>query len=70
MGGENRAEYRGLVGIPVGKRLYRRHRQRWEHNIKIYLQDGGWEGTDGIDLVDDTDRCRALVYAAMDIRVP
>jgi len=25
---------------------------------------------DGIDLADDTDRCRELVYATMDIRVP
>ena len=70
MGGENRAEYRVLVGTPVGKRLLRRHGRGWEDNIKMYLQGAGWEGTGGIDLVNDTDRCRALVYVAMDIRVP
>jgi len=70
VGGENRAEYRVLVGIPVGKRLLRRHRRRWEDNSKMRLQDAGWEGTGGIDLADDTDRCRSLVYAGMDIRIP
>ena len=70
MGGENRVEYRVLLGIPVGKRLLRRHGRRWKDNIKMYLQDAGWEGTGVIDLADDTDRSRSLVYAAMDIRVP
>jgi len=70
MGGENRAEYRVLVGIPVGKRLLRRHRRRREDNIKMFLQDAGWKGTGGIDLANDTDRCRMFLCAATDIRVP
>jgi hypothetical protein len=68
--GENRAAYRVLVAIPAGKRLLRRQKRRWEVNVKIYLQDIGWESTGRIDPVEDRDRCRAFVYAAMDLRVP
>jgi hypothetical protein len=68
--GENRAAYRVLVVIPVGKRILRRQRRRWEDNIKMYLQDMGGESTGGIDSVGDRDRCRAFIYASMDFRVP
>jgi hypothetical protein len=68
--GENRDAYRVLVGIPVGKLLLRRQKRRWEYKIKIYLQDIGWEITVEIDPVENTDRCRAFVYVAMDLRVP
>ena len=34
------------------------------------LQDVGWSGMDWIDLDQDMDRWRALVKAAMNLRVP
>jgi len=36
--GEGRGVYRVLVGKPEGKRLLRRHRRRWEDNIKMDFQ--------------------------------
>jgi len=38
------------VGKPERKRPLGRPRSRWEDNIKIDLQEVGWEGMDWIDL--------------------
>jgi hypothetical protein len=32
---KRRIEYRGLVGVPEGKKPLERPRRRWEDNIKI-----------------------------------
>jgi len=40
---ERRGVYRVLVGKPEGKRSLGRPRGRWEGNIKMDLQDVGWE---------------------------
>jgi hypothetical protein len=37
--GEKKGAYGGLVGKPRGKRPLRRSRHRWEHNIKMDLQE-------------------------------
>jgi len=50
MGGEERCAYRVLVGKPERKRPLGRSRSRWEDNIKIDLQEVGWESMDWIDL--------------------
>jgi hypothetical protein len=42
----------------------------WEDNIKMDLQEVGWEGMDWIELAEDRDRWRALVNAVMNVRVP
>ena len=39
--GERRGVYRVLVGKPEGKRPLGKHRRRWEHNIKMDLQEVG-----------------------------
>jgi len=36
---------------PLGRPL-----QRWEDNIKMYLQEVGWEGMDWCDLDQERDR--------------
>jgi hypothetical protein len=59
-----------LVGEPEGKRPLGRHRRRREDNIKMELQDVGWEGMDWIDVAQGRDRWRALVNAVMNLRVP
>jgi hypothetical protein len=60
-----------LVGKPEGKRPLGRPGRRWEHNIKINLQEVGWEGIEWIELAQDRERRRrALVNAAMSFRVP
>jgi hypothetical protein len=59
-----------LVGKPEGRRPLERPRRRWEDNIKMFLREVGWEGADWIDLAQDRDRWRALVYTVMNLRVP
>jgi len=44
--GERRGVYGVLVGIPEGKSLLGRPRRRWENNIKMNLQEVGFEGMD------------------------
>ena len=41
--GENRGACRGLVRKDEGKRPLGRPRCRWEDNIKMDLQEAGWE---------------------------
>jgi hypothetical protein len=68
--GEMRNTYRILVGIPEGKRPLRRSRRRWVDNIKMDLREIGWDGMDWIELAQDRDQWRALVYSVMNLRVP
>jgi hypothetical protein len=67
--GEGRGAYRVLVGRPEGRRPLGRPRSRWEDNIKMDLQEVGWEGMDLIDMAQDRDRWRALVSALMNLLV-
>jgi hypothetical protein len=41
--GKRRGVYRSLVGRPERKRPFGRHRHRWEDNIKMDLQEVGWD---------------------------
>ena len=59
-----------MVGKSEGKRPLRRHRPRWEDNIKMDLQEMGCGGMDWIELAQDRDRWRARVNAVMKVRVP
>jgi hypothetical protein len=47
-----------------------RPRRRWVDNIKMDLLEIGWGGVDWIGLAQDRDKCRGLVNAAMNLRVP
>jgi hypothetical protein len=61
---------RVLVGNPEGKRPLCRPRCRWENNIKMGLKEVGCGCMDWIELAQDRDRCRAIVSAIMNLRVP
>jgi hypothetical protein len=67
--GERRGAYRALVGKPEGRRPLGRPRRRWE-DIKMDLPEVGWGGMDWMNLAQDRDRWRALVYTVMNLRVP
>jgi hypothetical protein len=65
--GEVRTKFR--YRSPKDKRPPGRPRYRWKDNIKMNLQEVGW-GKDWTDLVQDSDRWRALLNALMNLRVP
>jgi hypothetical protein len=68
--GEKRNACRILVGKPEAKRTLGRPRRRWVNNIKMDLREIGWDGMDWIDLAQDRDQWRVLVYTVMNLRVP
>jgi hypothetical protein len=65
--GQERGVHGVLVGKPEGKRPLGRPRRRWEGNIKIDLQEVGGGG-DWMELVQDSDRWRAIVNTVMKLR--
>jgi hypothetical protein len=68
--GERRDAYRVLVAKPEGRRPLARSMRRWKDNIKMDLREVGWGDMDWINLTQDRDRGRALVYTVMNLRVP
>jgi hypothetical protein len=68
--GERKNAYRLLVGKPKGKRPLGRPRRRWINNIRVDLGEVGWSDVDWIGLAQDRNRWRALVNAALNLRVP
>ena len=67
---ESRGVYSILMGNPEGKRPLGRFRHRWEDNIKMDLREVGCGSMDWINVVQDRDRCWALVNAVMNFQVP
>jgi hypothetical protein len=58
-----------LVGKPEGRRPLGKPRRRWVDNIKMYLREIGWDGTDWTDLSQDRGQWRALVNTVLNLRV-
>ena len=67
---DRRGEYYALVGRPELKRPFGRPKRRWEDNIKIDLEELGYEGLGWIGPAQDGDKRRALVNSVMNLRVP
>jgi hypothetical protein len=59
-----------LVGKPEERGPLGRLRRRWKDNIKMDLQEVGCGDMDWIELPEDRNRWRALVNAAIKLRVP
>jgi hypothetical protein len=68
--GEIKNAYKILVGKSEEKRPLKRHRCRWEDNIKIHLKETEWEGVEWIHLAQDMERWRGLVNTVINPRVP
>jgi len=58
------------VEKPEAKSPLGRLSNRWEDNIKMYLQEVGCKGIDWIELAQDRDSWWALVNAVMNLWVP
>ena len=67
--GEERGVYRVLLGKPEGTRPLGRPRRRWV-DIRMDLQEVGYEYMDWIGLAQDRARWRTLMSAVMNLRVP
>ena len=61
---EGRSAFKILIGILTGNRPLGRPRRRWEENIRMDLA-GKW-----VDSAQDMNYWRALVNAALNLRVP
>ena len=60
-----------LSGTPTGKRPLGRPRSRWEDNIRMDLEEIGINARNWVDYsVQDRNYWRALVKAALNLRVP
>jgi hypothetical protein len=65
-----RNAYKILVRKPEGKRPLRRHRHRWECNIRMDLTEIGWEGVDWMHLAEDRDHWWAVMNMVMNLQFP
>jgi len=65
-----REAYTGFWWGNLRERPLGRSRRRWEHNIKMDLQEVECAIMDWIELAQDRGRWRALVNAVMDLRAP
>ena len=59
-----------LTGKPTGKRPLGKPRRRWEDNIRMDLQVVGINAGNWVDSAQDRDYWRALVNAALNLRIP
>ena len=59
-----------LTGKPTGNRRLETPRRRWEDNIRIDLKGISINTRNWVDLAQDRDNWRALVNAALNLRVP
>ena len=62
---EGRSAFKILTGKPTGKRPLGRPMRRWEDLEEIGVNAGNW-----VDSAQDRDYWKALVNAALNLRVP
>ena len=67
---EGRNTFKILTGKPTGKRPLGRPRRRWEDNIRMELEVIGIDVANWVDSAQDRNYWRALVNAALNLRVP
>ena len=61
---------RMVTGKPTGKRPLGTPRRRWEDNVRMDHEEIGINAGNWVDSAQDRDYWRALVNAALNLRVP
>ena len=67
---EGRSAFKILTRKTTGKRPLRRPRRRWKDNIRMDLEEIGINAGNWVDSIQDRNYWRALVNAALNLRVP
>ena len=67
---EGRIDFKSLTGPPTRKRSLGRPLSRWEDNFRMYLKEIGINTRNSIDSTRDRYYWRALVNAALSLRIP
>ena len=67
---ERSSTFNILTGKPTGNRPLGRPRRRWEDNIRMNLEEIGINAGNWVDSAQDRHYWRALVNAALNLRVP
>ena len=67
---EGRSDFKILKDKPTRQRALGRPRRRWEDNIRMDLKAIGFNAGKWVDSAQDRDNWRALVNAALNVRVP
>ena len=67
---EGRSSFKILTVNTTGNRPYGRPRRRWEDNIRMDLEEIGINAGNWVGSAQDRDYWRALVNAALNLRVP
>ena len=67
---EGRSLFKMLVGKPIGNWSLGSPRRRWEKNIRMDLEEIGISAGNWVDSAQDRNYWRALVNAALNLRVP
>ena len=67
---KGRSLFKILTGKPTGKRPLGRPRRIWEDNIRMNLEEIGINAGNWVNSALDRDYWRALVNAALNLRVP
>ena len=67
---EVRSAFKIFIGKPTVKRPLGRPRRRWEDNIRMDLGEIGINAGNWVDSAQESDYWRALVNAALNLRVP
>jgi hypothetical protein len=68
--GDDGNAYRSLVGNPARENPFRRHKQKWQDNIKMCLKEIGLEVVDLIHLAKDRAQWRDLAKENMNFCGP
>ena len=67
---EGRSAFKIVKGTPAGKKPLGRPMRRWEYNIRMDLNEIGINTRNWVDSAKDRDYWRALLNAALNLRVP